>query len=547
MSSGNTSYQNPVRGKGEDHIGLLAIAVAVLGTLVGVGLLVGSVWACVVCTKIFYRQRKRHKRQKLGIDGFPPQPREMVELGHIPRLPRSADNGPYSINNTGISRSIGIHTSQSAERFPAVPVPKSWTPSPPFAGKHGQTSMYYRKHSSHIPQKNKQERQARNIKTHSHLKKNIPNNTKGSTSVYHPPYNTHASDVWSVQPAFSNSSSSQSLCSSHPPPEEVDQHFHRNTCSGKNRQTRWRESSMYNKEPFGKCSRHRKKVHAHVHSHKFNECNYGKSNLDEGTEAPDACSSYRDSPQSSHNLISLSQHQQQSHPSRAEASNNYVSYTNPVCSEISDIQKNSAVSSSISRQNMIQIIPKEKRQERSSKYHETPPDPTQSLISTKSRRLWRESCGFKNEVLPKEHTSFHGSGPCWIHHSQPTQRQHRQTEPPPDPLSELSILRETYEQEAFQNIARKYGFCETCGCEISLMQQHEGACGAGRSCVQFKDCDERCESSVDSTPSMSWDNLTPEPTAALTNTQPLQAVSGTNLTHNDKVPSSFAHHLPCSV
>ncbi|MPC17425.1 hypothetical protein E2C01_010282 [Portunus trituberculatus] len=230
LRSRGSGVEGPIGWEGEDHIGLLAIAVAVLGTLVGVGLLVGSVWACVVCSKIFYRQRKRHKRQKLGIDGFPPQPREMVELGHIPRLPRSADNGPYSINNTGISRSIGIHTSQSAERFPAVPVPKSWTPSPPFA------------------------------------------------------------------------------------------------------------------------------------------------------------------------------------------------------------------------------------------------DPTQSLISTKSRRLWRESCGFKNEVLPKEHTSFHGSGPCWIHHSQPTQRQHRQTEPPPDPLSELSILRETYEQEAFQNIARKYGFCETCGCEISLMQ-----------------------------------------------------------------------------
>ena len=32
---------------------------------------------------------------------------------------------------------------------------------------------------------------------------------------------------------------------------------------------------------------------------------------------------------------------------------------------------------------------------------------------------------------------------------------------------------------------------------------------------------------------MSWDNLTPEPTPALTNTQPLQAAHGTNLAHSN--------------
>ena len=80
------------------------VAVAVLGTLVAVGLVVGSVWACVVCNKVLYHQRKRHKSQKIDIDGFPHHPREMVELGHIPRLPYSQDHGPYSTNNTGEER-----------------------------------------------------------------------------------------------------------------------------------------------------------------------------------------------------------------------------------------------------------------------------------------------------------------------------------------------------------------------------------------------------------------------------------------------------------
>ncbi|XP_063873381.1 uncharacterized protein LOC135107441 [Scylla paramamosain] len=532
MSSGNTNFQNPVTEKGEDHTGLLVIVVAVLGTLVTVGLLVGSVWACLVCSKILYRQRKWHMRQKFGIDGFPPQPREMVEMGHISHLPHSPDHGPYSVNNTGISRSLGICTSQSAGQFPAVPSPKSWTPSPPFASEQDQTFMDNAKYSSDIHHKNKLAKRARNLEKHSPWKRNIPNSVKGSTSVIHPCYNTHASDMWSMQPAFSSSSSSHSLCPSHPP-SEVDQHFYRNTCSGKSQQTRWRESNMYNKEPFDKCTRHRKKVHAHVDSHKSTECDYGKSNMDEGTEPPDACSSYRGSPQPSHHLVCLSQHQQQPHSSRVEASNNFVSHTNPVYNEISDVHKNSTVSSSIFRQNMIQRKPKEKKKERSSKYHGTHPDPTQSLTSTKSRHLWWESCGSKKEVLPTEHTSVHGSGPCWMHHSQTTQRQYSQTNPPPGPPPELPVVCEAHEREVFQNLARKYGFCETCGCEKSLVQQHEGACGPDRSCARFSDWNERCGSSNDPTPSMSWDNLTPEPAPALTDTQPPQAVWGTNLAQSN--------------
>lgn len=318
----------------------------------------------------------------------------------------------------GISRSIGICTSQSAEQFPAVPAPKSWTPSPPFACRQDQASIDNANYYTHIHHKNEQAKQARNLEKHSPWRSNTPDNIRESASAYHPRYNTRASDVWSVQPAFSNSSSSHSIYPSHPPSEEVDQHFCRNTWNGKSHQTRWRKSNtIYNKEPFWKCSRHNKKVYTHVDSHKPNKCDYWKNNLDEGPEPPDACSSYRGSPESSHHLACLSQHQQQPHSSRVEASSNFVSHAKPVYNKISDVHKNSAVSSFILQQNTIQRKPNEKSQEWSSK-HGTHPDPTQSLTSTKSRRLWRDSCGFKNEVLPTEHTSVHGSGPCWIHHSQ---------------------------------------------------------------------------------------------------------------------------------
>ena len=77
------------------------VAVAVLGTLVAIGLLTGGVWACVVCGKILYRQRKWQKIQKYGIEGFPPQPREVVELGHISHPAHSSHHVPYGVNNTG--------------------------------------------------------------------------------------------------------------------------------------------------------------------------------------------------------------------------------------------------------------------------------------------------------------------------------------------------------------------------------------------------------------------------------------------------------------
>ena len=72
-----------------------------LGTLVAVGVLAGAVWACVVCGRIAQRRRKWKKRQEFGIEGFPPQHRDMVELGHIPRPAFTTHHRPYNDNNTG--------------------------------------------------------------------------------------------------------------------------------------------------------------------------------------------------------------------------------------------------------------------------------------------------------------------------------------------------------------------------------------------------------------------------------------------------------------
>lgn len=83
--------------------GLLVIAVAVLGTLVGVALVAAALKGCFVCGKMLHRRRKCNKRKKTGIEGFTPQQREMIELGYIPHLSPYQHQFPQSenINNTG--------------------------------------------------------------------------------------------------------------------------------------------------------------------------------------------------------------------------------------------------------------------------------------------------------------------------------------------------------------------------------------------------------------------------------------------------------------
>ena len=223
--------------------------------------------------------------------------------------------------------------------------------------------------------------------------------------------------MWSVQPGFSTSSSSHTSCSSRQSSEEAGRRTFRNTWKEKKHQTRWRESKVFDKE-LANRSRHGKRAYICVDSHQSNKFNNCRSTLDEGKEPPEACSSYRGSPQLKHHWTQLSLDQQQPRQSRAEASHHLNSYMNLSCIESSEgVHERRATNNSTYIRNVtpkIQRKTKEEKQEKSS-YCRT--YPTQSLTSTKSRRLWHESCGFKNEE-PLEHNSAHASGPCWIHQFQ---------------------------------------------------------------------------------------------------------------------------------
>ncbi|KAK7078824.1 hypothetical protein SK128_013852 [Halocaridina rubra] len=118
---------------------LLIIIIAVLGTVVGMALIAMIIWLCV----LWNRKRKRRKwcwhlqpHQSYNQDayGFPPH-REMIELGCI----RSSDNcvghhheSTIFNNNTGVSKGLGLGASYRVDQLPALPAPRSWTPSPPY-------------------------------------------------------------------------------------------------------------------------------------------------------------------------------------------------------------------------------------------------------------------------------------------------------------------------------------------------------------------------------------------------------------------------------
>ncbi|XP_047496108.1 uncharacterized protein LOC125043828 isoform X2 [Penaeus chinensis] len=99
----------------------LVVTVAVLATLMAVILVGGGAWACLACVRRSGGRSRRpwcewRGRQRRRDEGFPPDHREMIELGRLP----------------GISRGLGLGVSYPADQIPALPAPRSWTPSPPF-------------------------------------------------------------------------------------------------------------------------------------------------------------------------------------------------------------------------------------------------------------------------------------------------------------------------------------------------------------------------------------------------------------------------------
>lgn len=119
---------------------LLLVVVAVLGTLVGMVLLMAIVWACYKGNR-----KKRHNghgrccwQREYGLShegyGFPPH-RDMIELEHFRNNSMFIGHqhqSSVSNNNTGVSKGLGLGGSYVSDQIPVHPAPRSWTPSPPF-------------------------------------------------------------------------------------------------------------------------------------------------------------------------------------------------------------------------------------------------------------------------------------------------------------------------------------------------------------------------------------------------------------------------------
>ena len=98
---------------------------------------------------------------------------------------------------------------------------------------------------------------------------------------------------------------------------------------------------------------------------------------------------------------------------------------------------------------------------------------------------------------------------------------------------DISLRENERERDSTYHVLHLMYFCHS--------QQHEAAWGDDRDLVQYSDWDQRCGSSLqDPTPSMSWDNLTLEPSPALANTESSKAAEGMNLAqYNEKMDNDI--------
>ncbi|XP_050714310.1 uncharacterized protein LOC126997327 isoform X2 [Eriocheir sinensis] len=410
--------------------------------------------------------------------------------------------------------------SRSEEYLPTAPSPRSWTPSPPYGLDRKHAKGIAARNFSRHPYENAGQVKSKTINGYTsrlERKGNMQRHIQSNTSSYHPGYNTLASDTWSMRPAYSSSSSRHTLRSSRQHPNEADDPTFRKTCYEKHRRTRWRRAPLLPKKSDN-YSRNRRE-HSPLDFNLSNR-NYWTGNTEQDAEPPDACSSYRGSPHARLRMAKLLPYQQHHHRLGPFARHHLESFQSPASSDLPECPRKtkpdiySKYRRSVTPETLRNTV--EEEQDMSLTY----PVPTNSITSAKPRRLWHKSCGFKNEAL--------STGPCWVHHLQTPGHKNRQMEQPlstsQQPRHGPHNVDEAHEQEVFRRIARKYGFCETCGMERSPKEhkcaQSDNRCVTGgwnECCASYPD---------DPTPSMSWDNLSPEPSPALTNIQPPQAMEG---------------------
>lgn len=298
----------------------------------------------------------------------------------------------------GISRNLGLCMSRSEGHLPAVPSPKSWTPSPPCGLNLNNAAGAVARNFSHHVQKNAGQvycTTAYSCASKLRSKSNL-HYIQGNTCSYHPGYNTPVNDSWSLRPAHS-SSSSHHTGPTYQPPDQADQQTFKDTSHGMQYHRRWRRPTPYTKEP-DKYSRSRGQDF--YHSNRYPR----RSKLEQDAEPPDACSSYRGSPHPRHHSAMPSAYQQQPCRHGAAVRHHLEPFQRPVCSDFPECsyKKQPDVYSQYER-----IVPLEtlrgSRQEQenmSLTCHQTYPGPSSSITSTNPRRLWRKQCSFRSEALP---------------------------------------------------------------------------------------------------------------------------------------------------
>lgn len=216
--------------------------------------------------------------------------------------------------------------------------------------------------------------------------------------------------MWSVRPACSSSSSRHTVRSSCQPPVEACHQTSRKSLYEKQHQRSWRRVPSLSKEP-DKYSRY-KGGHSPLNSNRCNRSDW-PNNLEQDAELPDACSSYRGSPHTRHPTARLLPYNQHHHHFGAIARHCGESFQSPSCNDLPDCAYNRSNVCAKHKGNVTleaQQSTAEEDQDVSSACHLPYPLPTNSITSTKPRRLWHKSRSFRSKTL--------STGPCWVHHLQ---------------------------------------------------------------------------------------------------------------------------------
>lgn len=298
--------------------------------------------------------------------------------------------------------------SRSEEYLPTVPSPRSWTPSPPYGLDWKHANGIAAQNFCH-PCENAGEVKSKTINSYTprlERKGNKQCHIQGNTSSYHPGYNSFASDIWSVRPAYSSSSSCHTLRSSRQPSNEAYRPTFRKTYK-KHRRTRWRRPPLLAKK-LDNYYRYRRECSPLDFNH--SNRNYWTDNTEHDTEPPDACSSCRGSPYTRLHMAKILPYQRHHHCLGPFARHHLESFQSPASSDLLKCSRKT-------KPNMYakyrrSVTPKTQRNTIKEELDMslTCPIPTINIRSNKPRRLWHKSCGFKNESFSTE--------PCWVNHLQ---------------------------------------------------------------------------------------------------------------------------------